>query len=248
MAIQTLNDARIYLAEFDLSGDHNKIELEVGVNESGNTVFGNTAESLKGTREFVTLAGQGFVTLGAGTGVHDTLTDKINIADVPVTIAPDGAVEGTYAEFFKASIARYKPFDGVDVGEHMAFAFSANGQGTQPVQGTIVGSGSKTSTGNTAQQELGATTSTTTIYAVQHVLSVSGTDPTLDTIIQHDVTGFGTPTLALTFAQKTAVGSEFVEDSTFITSETFWRAKWTIGGTDTPTFNIVVVFGIESHA
>lgn len=247
MAIVTLIDARLYMAEFNLSGDHNTIALDLGVNEGENTVFGNTATSVKGTQHFINLTGQGFVTTGDN-AVHDVLSAKIDTANVPVTVAPNGVTEGVYAETFLARTMRYNPFDVGDVGEHLAFKFDAKGQGVQPVQGTIVGSGSKTSTGNSAEFGLGTVLSTDTIYAALHVLSVSGTNPTLAFVIESDATGFGSATTALTFAQKTAVGSEWISDSTATTSDDFWRGQWTIGGTDTPTFNIVVAFGIESHA
>jgi hypothetical protein len=247
VAIQTLNDARLYIAEFNLSGDHNQIELEIGALDSPNTVFGNTATSVKGTIRTVELSGQGYVTLGTG-NVHAVIGAQINASNVPVTVSPDGVTEGDYAEFFKAITTRYNPFAVGEAGEHMGFSFSAKGQGVEPIQGTILGSGSKTSTGNTAEQNLGAVASTDTIYAAQHVLSVSGTSPTLDTIIQHDTTGFGSATTGLTFAQTGVVGSSFVSDSTATTTDTFWRAKWTIGGSNTPTFNVLIVFGIESHA
>ena len=176
MAITTLTDARIYLAEFNLSGDHNQIDLEVGVRDRPNTVFGNVAESVKGTLPYVELTGQGFVTLGTG-NVHAVLGANINTADVPVTVTYGGATEGEYAEFFKALVARYNPFATGEVGEHMAFQFNAKGQGVNPVQGKIHGVGSKTSTGTGTGYQDGAAAATDTIYAALHVLSVSGTAP-----------------------------------------------------------------------
>ena len=249
MAIVTLNDARIYMAEFNLSGDHNKIGLEVGRNDSLNTVFGNAATSVKGTTAFATLAGQGFVTLGTG-NVHAVLGAQINVNDVPVTVTYNGATEGDACEFFTCLVGRYDPFAVGDVGEHMGFAVSAKSVGTQSVGGTIVGVGSKTATGNGSEySKWGTMTSTDTVYSALHVLSVSGTSPTLDVIIESDTTGFPSPSTVLTFTQKTAVGSQFISKSTGLpSSDTYWRAKWTIGGTDTPTFDIVVSFGVESHA
>lgn len=245
MAIQTLNDARIYVAQFNLSGDHNKINLEIGTNDSPDTVFGDTAESVKGTTNFINLTGEGFVTLGT-TAVHSVLSEKINISDVPVTISYQSNSEDDYAEFFLASVMRYNPFAAGDVGEHMGFQFDAKAQGTQSIQGIVKAIGSKTTTASGTGADEGVIAATKTIYAVQHVLSVSGTNPTLDTIIQSDTTGFGSPTTRLTFAQTGVVGAELVSAAGPGGSDDFWRANWTIGGTDTPTFDIVVVFGFEN--
>ena len=245
MAITTLTDARVYMAEFNLSGDHNKIGLDSGYRDAPNTVFGMTAESVKKTLAFVDLTGQGYVTLGSGLTI-DALQGEIGVADVPVSVSPSGT-EGDPVEFFKAMVANYKPFGGAGVGEHMAFEFSAKGQGVQSAQGTIHGIGSKSSTGNGTGYQDGAAASTDTIYAALHVLSKSGSTPTLDVVIESDDnSGFTSATTRLTFAQKTDVGSEFLSAVGPFTDD-WWRATWALGGT-TPVFGIVAVFGIESHA
>ena len=88
MAITALTDAKIYADQYDLSGDHNEIALEIGVREKANTVFGHTAESVTGALGFVDLVGKGYVTFGADL-VHDALHSNIDAANLPVTIAPE---------------------------------------------------------------------------------------------------------------------------------------------------------------
>jgi hypothetical protein len=92
---------------------------------------------------------------------------------------------------------------------------------------------------------LGAATATQHLYGVLHVLAVSGTNPTLDVVIQSDdAEGFASGTTRGTFTQKTAVGSQFLTPVAGPVTDTHWRCTWTIGGTNTPSFTIALVVGI----
>ena len=246
MAITALTNAKLYVAQFDLSGDHNQLALDVGVQELIATVFGDTAERVRGGLGLIELTGQGFVSFGTG-NVHEALRANINVADVPVTIAAESGDDGEYAEFFKARIAQYRL--GAPVGQLLPFTVAASAQGQLPIQGTILGTGAKTATANGTGRQFTAPTATKSIFAALHVLSVSGTTPTLDVVItSDDNSGFTSATTRLTFAQKTAVGSEFLTAAGPFAGETWWRAQWTIGGTGTPTFSVVIVFGIADNA
>lgn len=70
------------------------------------------------------------------------------------------------------------------------------------------------------------------------VTVVSGTNPTLDVIIEGKDALSGTYFTLATFAQKIAAGFERKELATLF--DGWIRAKWTIGGTDTPTFTFTV--------
>lgn len=241
MAVTALTALKFYFAQYQLTTDHNKLNPESGYDEQDGTVFGDTARRAKGTIPFVTLEGGGFVSMGTGS-VHDVLKANISVADVPVTLAPTGGADGQIAEFFKAMVLRYKP--GGRVGTLMPFSVSAKGQGVPLVSGKILGTGSKTATANGTARQLGAVTASQRIYAALHVLSVSGTNPTLNVVIASDnAQGFPSGATQITFAQKTAAGSEFKSALGAITDD-WWRAQWTIGGTATPTFDIVIAVGI----
>lgn len=70
------------------------------------------------------------------------------------------------------------------------------------------------------------------------VTAVSGTNPTLDVLVQDSLDGVNWTTL-IAFTQLTGTGSELKKVAN---PAKFIRASWTIGGTDTPTFTFSVVF------
>jgi len=77
------------------------------------------------------------------------------------------------------------------------------------------------------------------------VASRSGTNPTLDVVIQHSIDGGTTWFDLITFTQATAAGNELkayadVQASSAQVIGDRLRAKWTIGGTGTPTFTFSV--------
>lgn len=245
MAIVPLTNAKIYVAQYDLSGDHNQLNLSIGHKDKVCTVFGDAAEKVKGGLGFFDASGEGFAQFGS-TGVHSILRSQLNVADVAVTIAPMGA-DGDYAEFTKAQVVTYTP--GMTVGEFASFTFAAKSQGDLSVAGTIMGTGSKTVTAQGTGRNLGTVGATQSLYAALHVLSVSGTNPTLDVIVNSDDhSGFTSETLRGTFTQKTAAGWQYLTPIAGPITDNWFRVGWTIGGTGTPTFSIVVVLGIANDA
>lgn len=84
---------------------------------------------------------------------------------------------------------------------------------------------------------------------------VTGTDPTLDMIIQESADGSTSWTTAATFTQVTNEQVGYIATATpryevpgedpltvsFVTSKDYVRASWTIGGSASPTFNDVSI-------
>ena len=244
MAVVTINP-RIWFAQYHLSADHNQVAVTDGREEVDSTVFTNTAKNMRGALPFVECTGEGYVEFG-NNNVHEALRSNINTADVPVTIGMEGATNQSAAMFFKANLLQYN-INGV-VGQLLPFSWQAKGSSTPAVPGTIFGLGSQTASGNGSSNQLGVLAAGETMYFALHVLSVSGTSPTLDVIITSDTgTGFPSATTRKTFTQKTAVGSEFLSLAGPIATDSWWRAQWTIGGSSTPTFDFVLVVGITSN-
>ena len=89
--------------------------------------------------------------------------------------------------------------------------------------------------------QLGAVSATQSVHASLHALTVSG--GTLDVTVESDTaSGFPSTTTRITFAQITAVGSEFASAAGAITDE-YWRVDFTVGGGG--TFDFVVCVGIK---
>ncbi len=103
---------------------------------------------------------------------------------------------------------------------------------------------SRTSSSVGTGRQLGAVVAGKSMYAALHVIAVSGTNPTLDVIVQSDDNaGFTSATSRITFAQTGAVGAAWGAVAGAVTDD-YWRISYTIGGTDTPTFAFAVTTGL----
>jgi hypothetical protein len=103
----------------------------------------------------------------------------------------------------------------------------------------------RTSSGTGTGLNLGAVATGKRMYAALHVLSVSGTTPSLTARVESSVDNtFASPTTRLTFTAAATVGGQVLRtDGTAIT-DTWWRIAWTISGT-TPSFLFVGSLGIR---
>lgn len=237
-----LRDARIYFGPYNLTTDHNQINLDVGVVEVPNTRFGHTADSVAAGLGQIDLAGSGFVRLDAAFAA--ALRGKLGIARVPVTlISGDPDAEDVAVEFFEAEELHYSA--GAQVGQLLAFQWTAKGQGHLPAFGHAHALATLIANGASTPRQLGALAAGEVLFAALHVMAVAGTAPTLDVLVQSDdAVGFPSPTLRGTFATVVAPGSQFLTINGPVTDD-WWRGAWTVGGTDDPSFDVVLVLGIQ---
>lgn len=244
MATQVLLNSKVYAGEFDVSGQLNQVALNYGADPLDDTTFGSGGtRTHKGGLKAVDLSMGGFVDEGSAL-IGDFTFNRIGTVDIPFLASAQGAAVGDIAYFFKAMHAQYgRP---LQVGQLYAFSVSAVATGGQPlVRGQIfIAAGAKTVSGNSGTAvNLGAVGASQKLYASLHVLSASGTLPTLDvTVKSDDAVGFATPTTQITFTQKIAAGYELRSAPGAIT-DPFYRVDYTIGGTG-PSFSFVVAVGI----
>jgi hypothetical protein len=230
-------DQKVWLAGYNLTGKTNSMALECRLNANDVTVFGDTAR-VNGAGLFENTASvSGFYDATYDAGIHG----KLAVTDQPFSFSSSGAA-GAVAYSYKAMLANYTPLQG-SVGDEHGYSADAVGSG-KLVRGTLIyNSTSVGTTGNSSGFQLGAVTSTQKVYAILHVTRVSGTDPTLDVVIESDNgSGFGTPLERITFTQMTAIGSQWIELSGAITDD-YWRTEHTIGGTS-PQFDFAVILAI----
>lgn len=242
MAVAVATAVKIYAGPYDLSGDLFKVDVANPANELNAQVFNNTAGNTAVGLYNPKFSGQGYVTLGAGL-VHENLRGNLALADVPVTVSPESGAAGDVAVFLQSIQTVYQV--GAQVGEILPFTVNASARGIPAISGRVfVAAGNKTATGSSGIIQLGAVGATQKVYAALHVLSRSGTSPTLDvTVKSASVVGFGSPATRLTFPQAIAAGYGWQQLAGAITDQ-FWRVDYTIGGSAAPTFNFVVVVGI----
>ena len=249
MGSQVYKGGKVYTGAYDLSCNINQWSLGVEYAELDATTLCSSARySVPGIPK-VTFDYAGHAEVDGSTESDDVLftatTGQLALANVPMTFAPLTGAAGEAAYFTKAMTLSSSPIQG-DVNSLWDFQVSGVGQGQPLIRGTIFGTGSKTSTGNSSVIELGAATSTQYLYGCLHVIAASGTNPTLDVIVaSDDAEGFSSATTRLTFTQATGITSQFITPVAGPITDTHYRATWTIGGTDTPTFSIVLVVGIR---
>lgn len=240
-----VQNRKLYVAEYDLSGHLQGMSFESTVEMQDDTVFGDSARSNAPGLQGFSVQHEGL--WDAGTGLpDDVLYANIGLADQLATLTPVAGTEGSLAYFMRTTQGSYQ-FGG-PVGDLLRFSVSLESSGgAGAIRGYILGTGEKTSTGaSAAKLQIGAVSSSQQVYAGLHVLSVSGTDPTLDVVVRSDAnSSAGGETNRITFTQMTDVGSQWATPVAGAITDAYWDVTWTIGGTDTPTFDIVVVVGIK---
>lgn len=245
MAAKVWTDVRLFWDAYNLSGDINALALNYGAELQDATVLLDASRRRRAGLKTLAFQHEGFVNLGADQ-IDDVLFNDIAVANVPMTICPhNSAAEGELAFFFQGLAGQYTP--GAPVGE--MFRFSVSGEaddGRDLIRGTVMHNATRTASANGTARELGSVSATQKLYAALHVFDpVAGTTPTLDVKVQSDdLSGFASPIDRITFAQKTAKGSEYAVPVAGPLTDTWWRVVWTIGGAG-PSFPFVVSVGIK---
>ncbi len=237
-----LTDCRIYSGGVDLSTRSNKAMLSAEHEEKDATAFagGGYTEVLGGLAS-AKFQGEGQWEAGADT------VDEVSWSGLgglgPLTVCPDGADVDDLAWLTYAMRGSYTLGDAL--GE--VAPWSANLASSWPLaRGRVAHppGTARSTTANGTAVELGAVASGQHLYACLHVLSASGTTPSLTVKVQSDDgSGFGSATDRITFDAATTTGGQVQRLAGPIT-DTFYRARWEISGT-TPSFLFVVSFGVK---
>lgn len=245
MGKSVLTNVRCFASAVDLTGVSNKIELssEVEVKKATNYASEGWDEVVGGLAS-AEISGEGQWEAGDPSKVDDAAWSQLGGVGPWSISANNSAAVGGLAYLTRAMRADYKLFGEVgEVAPWMSTAKSAwplvRGQFAHP-PGTA-----RTATGTGTGLELGAVAAGRRLYAALHVLSASGTTPSITARVESSVDNtFASPTTRLTFAAATAAGGEALRtDGTAIT-DTWWRIAWTISGT-TPSFLFAASLGVQ---
>lgn len=141
---------KIYYEGYELTSDHNMIDLNIGRVELTKSVFGNVGVARHAGLHTFEFTHEGFVTHGAGE-VEALLFGDIGTADKIMTICPTTGAEGEKAYSAKGVGLSYAPTH--QIGEMVGFVGAAFSQGDPMRQGLVMATGAKTETGTgTARQ------------------------------------------------------------------------------------------------
>lgn len=244
MAKFTWANVRLFTGSADLTTVNNKVEVKAEAERQDATAFAASGvvwkETLTGIRSTsITAEGQ-------WEALDLSRVDNVSFADLgsvtPWTVCPADANVSSLA--YLTGLLRGTYELGGSIGE--VAPWTAEGDGTYPLVRGVVAhppGTARTSSGTGTSIQLGAVSATQSLYAGLHVLSVSGTTPSLTVRIESDnATGFPSAATVTTFTAATALTSQFVRVAGPITDDWF-RAAWTISGT-TPSFLFCLALGI----
>lgn len=220
MASQVLTNTKVWVDQYDVSGQLNAIAVEYGVDALDETTFGDDTRTNKGGLKTTTMSHEGY--WAAGTDA--ALFSKIGGSTV-VTVAGAGSAAGDDAYLAQTLTTTYSP--GAAVGELLGFTVDMEAAGPL-IRGAML-ENTTTSTGaDGSAVQLGAVSAAQSIFGALHVTSLSG--GTLTVKIQSDsASGFASPTDQITFTAATGATAELKSAAGAVT-DTYWRATWTLTG------------------
>lgn len=240
-----LKDVKVLFDGRDLSGELSNVSIEYTAETPDKTVFGDTTRTrLPGILDVVATHSGWWDIVSALDDLDADLIAQIGAASALMTMSDSGGSLGDFAYSFPTQAAALTR--GGSHGEIMAFSITVNTDGPL-VRGIVMENSAFAGTANGTDRQIGAVSATQSIYSILHVTAVSGTNPTLDVTVESDATTdfVGAETTRLTHPQMTAVGSNQQILAGAITDD-WWRLVMTIGGTDTPTFTVFGVLGIQT--
>ncbi|MFH1117917.1 MAG: hypothetical protein V1792_28685 [Pseudomonadota bacterium] len=243
-----LKNARVHLAQFDLTSDLNQVNLNYGAAMQDGTVFLDGTRINKPGLYDLSFNHAGFVQYGAGL-IDETLFNKIGASASPMSVVPEpggasGAIAAADRGFLSSVVeATYTP--GGPVGDLLKFGVTGVGAGYPLVRGLVLepGVAERTVTG-TGTIVLGVATSATQyLYGLIHVTSF--TAGTLAVIIQSAAAvGFSGPSTRITFDTASARTSQFAVPvaggAGAPYTDTYYRVSYTIAGGGTWKFLVLV--------
>lgn len=249
MSVRILESTTICYGGLFVSDQANKVELERTIETRDATTFTSGGwRAHKAAFQSAAAKASGFVSFDAyetGALVFDKeLFDRLgDSGNTPLTVAETSA-DGSIAYVMAVTGSRFKPL-GNPVGDLAPFEADWKSKRKGLGRGAVlhpVGT-TRNSSGTGTGQIIGAASSSQRIVAALHVISATGTTPSLTVVVESDDNGgFATPTTRFTFGAKTAAGSEYMELAGAITDDRY-RIGWTISG-GTPVFRFVVAVGI----
>jgi hypothetical protein len=240
MSSFVLTNSKLWLAQFDLSGDLSQMALKSGADAKDATTFGQTTRVRKGGLRSVMMQHEGFVNTGTNLA-DEVLFNRIGTGLLPATISPTGGVEGDPAYSFLSELSRYEP--GAEVGEMLAFSVEGEAQ-SDLVSGKIMHNATRIGSGFGTAFQLGAVPVGKRLFAALHVVAASGPTPLLSVTVQSDnASGFPSTTIVGTFGAKTTTAFEWLTPIAGPITDDWWRVVWTITGTS-PSFTFIAFVGI----
>lgn len=241
MAANVLNDARLLVAGYDLSGQMNALGLTYSAEMLDATTFLQGTRIHTGGVKSISAQHEGLWDASDALAPDPVIFARVGGAKVPVVISPDAGAFGDRAFLFEAVHAEYTP--GGSLGELLGFSVSMEGGNGLPlIQGRILRDGSSTGNVTGTAFQLGAVGATARLYAALQVYSGSGAFTVLVQSASDEA--FTSPNTRVTFATVgtgVPVAAEWATPVSGAITDTWWR----VTATNPNTRNFTVAVGIQ---
>lgn len=246
MGKMVFTDCRLFVGGVDLSGQSNSVEVEDEFEDKEVTNWrsGGAKEYMAGLEQ-PAFSAEGQWEAGDPGKVDDAMWASrrtVEAWSIGPTGVTDTAVGGLmYAGYGLRTSAQLLG----TVGDVAPWKASAAGSGPLARGLCLHPSGTaRSTTGNGTAVQLGALADGKRLRINLHVLSATGTTPSLTVVVKSDnAEAFSTPTTQATFTAAAAVGDQTIILDGPITDD-WWRVNWTVSGTG-PSFLFLVVAGIS---
>lgn len=236
MAVTAFTDGRVYAGGVNLSGYANQAQMDLTAAELDASTISDDWDVTKLGRKRAAIDVTSFYE--AGDGLPDALFDSLGVANQVVTLLPDGDDGGVG---YSVQAVPVQHTIGGQSGELMTVQFSARGDISRAIRGTIMhdDSTARTADGNGTARQLGAVSSTQRVYAALHVVAYSGFTNVVVKVQSDDGVGMASATDRLTFSTMTTIGANWQSAAGAITDD-WWRVNYDVTGTGSVTFVVVV--------
>jgi hypothetical protein len=237
-SVKIINNAKVFCDWMDMSGQENEVKLDFQCDELNSEAFNVGAHVVSPGLAKFSCSHKGYMAYGLNS-IEEKIAALSGVKDVPMTISQPGNA-GDPCYFFKSgqiSINR-----GMQVGQLASFEMAMVPTSLTVLRGTLLENGTaKSTSGQGTARQLPAVAAGQNIYAILHVLDITGGTPTLDVVIESDdAAGMASPVTKVTFTRMTAKGSLFVGPIAGPNTDTYYRAKWTLGSGTTATIAVSV--------
>lgn len=245
MTIQMWSDMSVLVGGLELAGLGKEVRVatECAPLDKTNMASGGYTELLGGNKS-------GSVDLvlmqdRADNGLDELAWSYLGVADVPKSIVTNSA-DGSTCYLMRGIVLGYDAIDGA-AGELAMTRIAGRNSTGGVVRGQLIhpGSAARTSSGTGTGRQIGAVVAGKSLYAALHVLTSTGTTPSLTVKVQSDDNGsFTTATDRITFTAETDATAHYQWGSVAgAITDDYWRITYTISGTN-PSFSFAVTAGI----
>jgi len=240
MAIHAVSDYKVFINGVDRSGDYNRINLALDMDELESTTVGDTSKEYIAGLIGAKFDGEVFMSHGVGE-VETVAYSDHGVADRVMSIYPSSTA-GTKGYALEGVELEESP--AMKIGDLSRMTIRASNSGSAIIRVTdMEGLVTKTATGDGTARQLGTVSAAQKLYSVLHVTSASADDSLTVTVKSDDSEGFSSPATQITHTAFTDEGAELKTKAGPIT-DNWYRVSWTITGSS-PEFIFDIGVGIR---